>query len=54
MGLVAIANFAEKNGIPVDEAFFSHVLEEAVKVMKEQQSPLLSVGDYLLDIDEAN
>ena len=49
--LVAIANFAEKNNIPVDNAFLDHVLEEAVSVMKSQQTPLLDVGDFLFDID---
>ncbi len=49
--LVALASFAQKNDIPVDDAFLDHVLEEAVNVMKSQQTPLLDVGDFLFDID---
>ena len=54
MGLVALQNYAQQHGIPADAIFFSHVIEEAVKLMKEQQSPLLDMGDYLFDIDPSD
>ena len=52
--MVAIADFADDHGIPVDDAFLDHVLEEAVKEMKDQQTPLLDIGDFLFDIDPSN
>ena len=51
--LVAIADYADDHDIPVDGLFLDHVIEEAVKMMKDQQSPLLDIGDFLFDIDEA-
>ena len=54
IGLVAISNYALKNHIPADPQFCDHVLEEAVQIMKQQQSPLLDVADYLFDVDPSN
>ena len=54
MGLVLLSNYAQAHGIPVDQQFCDHVLEEAVQIMKQQQSPLLDLADFVLDVDPTN